>query len=58
MTLVEQIRDLLSKCSEQQRRQIFDQLREEFHIHPLEGLWKTTAEIVLVQREMESCRFR
>jgi hypothetical protein len=47
MTLVEQIKDLLSDCSEEQRRQIFDLLRKEFHIHPLEAKWNTTAEVIL-----------
>jgi hypothetical protein len=47
MTLVEQIKELLSQCNEEQRRQIFVLLRNELHIHPLEEKWNTTAEIIL-----------
>jgi len=47
MKLGEQVKDLLNRCSQEQRRQIFDLLRKEFHIHPLEGKWNTTAEIIL-----------
>lgn len=47
MNLVDQIKDLLGQCTEDQRRQIFDLLRVELHLHPLEVRWNTTAEIIL-----------
>ncbi len=47
MTITEQIRQLLAQCSEEQRREVFQSLRREFPIHPLEERWSTTAEIIL-----------
>jgi len=47
MTIVEQIQHLLSQCSEEQRREVFELLRAQFPIHALEAQWNTTAEIIL-----------
>ena len=47
MTIVEQIQHLLSQCSEEQRREVFELLRAQFPIHALEAEWNTTAEIIL-----------
>ena len=50
----EQIKHLLSLCSPAQRQEIFRYLREEFPIHPLEVQLHTEAEIILVQRFVNS----
>jgi hypothetical protein len=42
-----EIRRLLSLCSAEQRRRVFDLLRAEFHIHPLELKLNATAELIL-----------
>ncbi len=42
-----EIKRLLSLCSAQQRREVFDLLRAEFHIHPLELRLNATAELIL-----------
>ena len=47
MTQFEQIKELLSRCSVAQRREIFEYLRAEFLIHPIEEKLNTHAEIIL-----------
>jgi len=47
MTQIEQIKELLSRCSVAQRREIFQYLRAEFSIHPIEEKLNTQAEIIL-----------
>jgi len=47
MADIEQIKHLLSLCSPAQRQEIFQYLREEFPIHPLEVELNTEAEIIL-----------
>lgn len=47
MSVIEQIKHLIARCSPAQRREIFRQLREEFPIHPLEMQLNTEAEIIL-----------
>lgn len=47
MTNVEQIKSLLESCSVSQRRKIFDFLRAEFPIHPIETELNAKAEIIL-----------
>jgi len=42
-----EIKHLLSLCTAEQRRQVFDLLRAEFHIHPLELKLNATAELIL-----------
>lgn len=47
MTEVEQIKYLLTLCTEEKRREIFEYLRAEFPIHPIEAKLNTQAEIIL-----------
>jgi hypothetical protein len=47
MTEVEQVKYLLSLCTEEQRRQVFEYLRAEFPIHPIEAKLNAQAEIIL-----------
>ena len=47
MSEVEQIKELLAKCSRQQRQEIFQFLRKEFGIHPLEAELNVQAEVIL-----------
>ena len=47
MADTEEIKRLLSLCSSAQRQEIFQYLREEFPIHPLEVELNTEAEIIL-----------
>lgn len=44
---VEEILNLLYKCTSRQRETIFRELRKEFNIHPLEAKLVTQAEIIL-----------
>lgn len=44
---VEEIQNLLESCSQEQRHQIFQQLRKEFPLHPLEAEWNAPAELIL-----------
>ena len=44
---VKTIRRLLGKCTQSQRKQIFDGLRAEFPIHALEADLGITAEMIL-----------
>lgn len=44
---LEEIKRLLASCNEEQRREIFDLLRREFHIHPIEAKLNIQAEIIL-----------
>jgi hypothetical protein len=44
---VDQIKALLDKCSEEQRREIFQYLRIHFSIHPIEDKLNCSAEIIL-----------
>ena len=45
--MIEETRALLAKCSEEERRQIFDELRESFQIHPFEARMNARAEVIL-----------
>ncbi|MFA4835595.1 MAG: hypothetical protein WC749_05970 [Dehalococcoidia bacterium] len=47
MKQLDEIKQLLSKCSQQERRQIFEYLRAEFPIHPIEAELNTQAEVIL-----------
>jgi hypothetical protein len=47
MSDVDRIKDLLSRCTPEQREDIFAYLREEFAIHPLEARLHTPAEVIL-----------
>jgi hypothetical protein len=47
MTKKEEVLALLQQCSESERREIFDHLRKEFHIHSLEIDLNTQAEVIL-----------
>ena len=47
MTKVEEVQQLLTACTEEQRREVFQLLRREFSIHPLEDRLNTEAELVL-----------
>jgi hypothetical protein len=42
-----EIRALLAKCSEGERRQIFDELRASIQIHPFEARMNARAEVIL-----------
>jgi len=47
MTKKEEVLALLQQCSASERREIFDHLRKEFHIHSLETDLNTQAEVIL-----------
>ncbi len=47
MSEVEEIRALLAKCSDEQRREIFQHLRETIPIHPFETAINAKAEVIL-----------
>jgi hypothetical protein len=47
MSEIDQVKQLLEKCTPAQREEIFRQLREEFAIHPLEAELHAKAEIIL-----------
>lgn len=47
MSEAEEIRALLAKCSEEQRRGIFQHLRETIPIHPFEAAINAKAEVIL-----------
>jgi hypothetical protein len=47
MSLTEQIKALLERCSPAERREILHYLRQEFPIHPLEATLYTEAEVIL-----------
>lgn len=47
MSEVDQIKHLLSHCSAEQKRQIFQYLRTELVLHPLEQEWNVPAEVIL-----------
>jgi len=47
MTKIEEIKRLLDLCSKEQRHEIFQFLREEFPIHPIEAEYKAEAEVIL-----------
>lgn len=47
MSDVERIERLLSRCSPEQRQEVFRHLREEFSLHPLEEELHAKAEIIL-----------
>jgi len=44
---VDQIKTLLDKCSEEQRREIFSYLRKDILLHPIEDKLNCSAEIIL-----------
>ncbi len=44
---VDQIKQLLASCSPEQRYEIFQLLRQEFPIHPIEKTLNISAEIIL-----------
>ncbi len=47
MTKKDDVLQLLEQCSPEERREIFNYLRREFPIHPLEADLNTQAEIIL-----------
>lgn len=47
MSEVEEIRELLSKCTPEQRQEVFELLRRDFRIHPLEEKLNVRAEVIL-----------
>lgn len=47
MTQLDEIIHLLSKCNQKEKRQIFEYLRAEFPIHPIEAELNTQAEVIL-----------
>ncbi len=47
MSEVEEIRALLAKCSDEQRLEIFQHLRETISIHPFEAAINAKAEVIL-----------
>jgi hypothetical protein len=47
MSESEQIKELLAKCSREQRKEIFQLLRKKFRIHPLEAELNVQAEVIL-----------
>jgi hypothetical protein len=47
VSVTDEIRGLLRKCTPEERQEIFELLRQEFPIHPLEGRWNTKAEVIL-----------
>jgi len=47
MTDTDQITHLLGACTVEQRKAIFQALRQEFPIHPLEQEWHVAAEVIL-----------
>ena len=53
---IEQIKRLLTTCSKEQRYEIFQILRQEFTIHPIENSLNVSAEIILeaISRASES----
>jgi hypothetical protein len=44
---LEEIKQLLASCNEQQRREVFHLLRREFRIHPIEEKLNVQAEVIL-----------
>lgn len=47
MAIIDEIKTLLNQCSEEERRLIFDYLRQRFPIHPLENQLNASAEVIL-----------
>jgi len=47
MSLVDEIKLLLERCTEGQRREIFDHLRRYVEIHPIEAKLNAQAEVIL-----------
>jgi hypothetical protein len=47
MTIIQQITALLDSCTPEQRREIFQSLRSEFPIHPIERDLSASAEVIL-----------
>jgi len=47
VTKKDEILKLLEECSSEERREIFNHLRKEFPIHPLEADLNTQAEVIL-----------
>lgn len=47
MTALDEIKQLLDLCSEEQRRELFELLRTEFPIHPIESKLNVRAEVIL-----------
>jgi len=45
--MIAEIRALLAKCSGQERRQVFDELRASIQIHPFEARMNARAEVIL-----------
>ena len=45
--MIEEIRALLAKCSDEQRRQVFEELRAIIPIHPFEARMNAKAEVIL-----------
>lgn len=47
MSEIEEIKDLLAKCTPEQKREVFEILRSEISIHPLEQKLNVRAEVIL-----------
>jgi hypothetical protein len=47
MNDIQQIRQMLASCSKSERREVFEHLRNEFGIHPLEQTLHARAEVIL-----------
>lgn len=47
MSEAEEIKRLLAACTVEQRREIFENLRIEFQIHPIEAQLNASAEVIL-----------
>ena len=45
--MIEEIRARLARCSDEQRRQIFEELRATIPIHPFETRMNAKAEVIL-----------
>jgi hypothetical protein len=45
--MIVEVRALLAKCSEEERHQIFDELRASIQIHPFEARMNARAEVIL-----------
>ena len=57
---IEHLLQLLQNCTTEQRRAVFEHLRKEFHIHPLEQRLNAEAEVILeaIARDDTGLTFR
>jgi hypothetical protein len=47
MSAADEVRRLFPRCTPEERRQLFDELRNEFQLHPLETVMNVKAEAIL-----------